>query len=326
MNRRAKDLSLLIAGVALGAGVFWFLSDRPADRKTRSAAFEEHADHVLAEDDEVTTEVPERLMDRAQKTQRRRTEASGTSAAEPAGKKPAPDATVERDEEEAPAQVPRNEKNAAMAEKMLAQASSELSLGTLSLETVWTGPLDRTTGRYPEVLYYLADIVWAKDSAPRANNVNVRFTERGIFPKVFGVGVGEELTITNEDTKFHNVHLFARVGEFNSAMPKQGQRVVKKMKAPGEAQVLRCDAHPSEAPAHAYAFAHPYYAMGDAEGSAEIANLPRGTYTLVATIGERETQRRVINFDGQGRHEVFSFSTEPVVPGTNTTPQQLSAR
>lgn len=151
MNRRAKDLSLLIAGVALGAGVFWFLSDRPADRKTRSAAFEEHADHVLAEDDEVTTEVPERLMDRAQKTQRRRTEASGTSAAEPAGKKPAPDATVERDEEEAPAQVPRNEKNAAMAEKMLAQASSELSLGTLSLETVWTGPLDRTTGRYPEV-------------------------------------------------------------------------------------------------------------------------------------------------------------------------------
>ncbi len=107
-------------------------------------------------------------------------------------------------------------------------------------------------------------------------------------PRVFGIFKRQQLDILNSDQTLHNVHAFATRGEFNQAMPRQGQRIRKKFKSlePSKGGVIqpvsiRCDVHPWMS-AHAFVMDHPFFAVTDEDGNFAITGLPDGTYRVAA--------------------------------------------
>jgi len=99
-------------------------------------------------------------------------------------------------------------------------------------------------------------------------------------PRVVGVRVGQVLEIRNSDNLFHNVHSVSNLdNSFNLAQAKAG--VVDTFKMKSEEVMLRigCDVH-RWMTAYVGVVAHPYFAVTDASGGFQIANVPAGTHTI----------------------------------------------
>lgn len=118
---------------------------------------------------------------------------------------------------------------------------------------------------------------WVKPpKLPELNNFKCRFE-----PYVQVVPVGSALEIVNSDPVLHNTHgFYDRRTAFNVAMPKQGERIKAKLEKPGLVRV-ECDAH-GWMRGWIYVADNPYYAITLKDGTFTIADVPPGTYTLVA--------------------------------------------
>jgi hypothetical protein len=127
-------------------------------------------------------------------------------------------------------------------------------------------------------------------------------------PHVFGVRVGQTLTIRNSDPTLHNVHATPKVNsEFNTGQPVQGMTNDFVFTAPEVMVPFKCDVHGWM---HAYAGVvnHPYFATSGSGGKFEIKGLPAGKYTFEAwheklgpqtqevTVGESETKEVTFTF------------------------------
>jgi hypothetical protein len=119
---------------------------------------------------------------------------------------------------------------------------------------------------------------------PQIDNVKCRFE-----PNVQAVPVGS-VVVVNSDPVMHNTHAFqGKATVFNVALPVKGQRVEKKITKPGMTRV-ECDTH-GWMLGWIYAAEHPYYAVTPKDGTFSIADVPPGSYTLVAwsaLTGEQE--------------------------------------
>lgn len=99
-------------------------------------------------------------------------------------------------------------------------------------------------------------------------------------PHVQVVPVGN-VEIVNSDPVLHNTHgFYGKATAFNVALPNQGQRIKKPLKRSGLVRV-ECDAH-NWMLAWVYVADNPYYAVTSKDGTFTIADVPPGTYTLVA--------------------------------------------
>jgi hypothetical protein len=122
---------------------------------------------------------------------------------------------------------------------------------------------------------------------PVLSNVGCRYE-----PHVQAMMVGERLVITNEDPILHNTHARDATEKtvFNFALPIQGQRIKKKIKKPGILEA-KCDAGHTWMNGYVFVHENPYYAVTDADGGFEIAQVPAGEYTLKVwhpALGETE--------------------------------------
>jgi plastocyanin len=104
------------------------------------------------------------------------------------------------------------------------------------------------------------------------------------IPHVQAVTVGTRLTLLNSDDVLHNVHAHRSEGTstltvFNLAMPFKGQKLPTTLKRAGMMK-LRCDVGHTWMSAYVAVFDHPHFAVTDARGAFEIANLPPGEHTL----------------------------------------------
>ena len=122
------------------------------------------------------------------------------------------------------------------------------------------------------------------------------------IPKVFGVMKKQKIDILNSDPTLHNVHAFAKRGEFNQAMPRQGQKITKSFRKEQVMVPIKCDVH-SWMAAYAGVLSHPFFATTGADGSFEInaADLPDGDYELTLwheTLGEKTTKVSVAGGNG----------------------------
>ncbi len=130
-------------------------------------------------------------------------------------------------------------------------------------------------------------------------------------PHVFGIQVGQKLLIKNDDPTLHNIHARAVVNaEFNVGQPNKGMSTTKSFDKVEVMLPFRCDVH-NWMNAFAGVLDHPYFAVTGDDGSFKIANLPPGTYTLVAwqeklgtqettiTVGAKETKEAAFTFKGQ---------------------------
>lgn len=108
-------------------------------------------------------------------------------------------------------------------------------------------------------------------------------------PKVFGIMVNQDLEVLNSDPTLHNVHAYAKPGEFNQAMPKQGQKITKKFKKKQVLVDIKCDVH-KWMHASAGVMDHPFFAVSNEKGEFSFENLPDGEYDVEAVHGKLGTK------------------------------------
>lgn len=114
------------------------------------------------------------------------------------------------------------------------------------------------------------------------------------FPHVGFAPEGGELLISNEDNVLHNTHAYIikekmRRTALNIGLPHKGDKIINKrvFMRPGLIKV-ECDAHEWML-AWIIVIDHPYAAVTDENGKAEINNVPDGEHEIVVfheTLGE----------------------------------------
>lgn len=128
-------------------------------------------------------------------------------------------------------------------------------------------------------------------------------------PHVFGIQVGQTLTIANSDPTLHNVHaLPVSNEEFNMGqpVPMKFDRVfnTEEIMVP-----FKCDVH-SWMNAYVGVLSHPFFAISGEGGSFSIDNLPAGDYVIEAWHEKLGTQTQNVTVgDGEKQEISFTFST-----------------
>jgi plastocyanin len=117
-------------------------------------------------------------------------------------------------------------------------------------------------------------------------------------PKTVGIRVGQDFEIINSDSTLHNVHAFAKPGEFNQAMPKQGQKIVKKFKKKQVMVDVKCDVH-KWMHANVGVVDHPFFGVTNDKGEFELGGtLPDGEYEIEAVHGKLGTKSGKVKVAG----------------------------
>lgn len=131
------------------------------------------------------------------------------------------------------------------------------------------------------------------------------------IPHVSAVQVGQPIQIKNSDATLHNVHAMPEVNSaFNEGQPVQGMVSTKKFdKVEMKPFRIKCDVH-GWMKSYMAVLPHPFHGVSQMNGTFNIANLPPGTYTLVAwhekfgeqeqsvTVGPKEQKQVTFTFKG----------------------------
>lgn len=128
-------------------------------------------------------------------------------------------------------------------------------------------------------------------------------------PHVFGVQVGQPVSISNSDRTLHNVHTMPTSNQgFNFGQPAGVPAVTRVFNEPEIMVPFKCDVHPWMS-AYLGVVPHPFFVVSQADGRFEITGLPAGTYTLEAWHEELGTQTIEVTVDGTSEAEAaFTFA------------------
>jgi len=127
---------------------------------------------------------------------------------------------------------------------------------------------------------YLVDVAKGKawppqPKPPELDNLKCRFV-----PEVQVIPAGP-LVVVNSDPVLHNTHgYYGKRTAFNMALPNKDQKIPTSLDRAGTVRV-DCDAH-GWMEGWIYVVDNPYYAITGADGKFNIADVPPGTYKLVA--------------------------------------------
>jgi hypothetical protein len=158
-------------------------------------------------------------------------------------------------------------------------------------------------------------VVWVKNApgGPYTPPPPALLDQKGCkyTPHVSSVQVGQTIQIKNSDPTLHNVHAMPKINSaFNIAQPVPNMVSEKKFdKAETTPFRIKCDVH-GWMKSYVAVLPHPYHGVSKADGTSTIANLPPGTYTLVAwhekygqqeqavTVGAKEQKAVAFTFKG----------------------------
>ncbi len=99
-------------------------------------------------------------------------------------------------------------------------------------------------------------------------------------PHVLAITTGTRVDFPNDDRIYHNVFSLSKTARFDLGRYAVGQSKSVRFDRPGIVRVF-CEIH-SHMNAFILVFSHPFFAMTDREGRYRIANVPPGTYTVIA--------------------------------------------
>lgn len=158
-------------------------------------------------------------------------------------------------------------------------------------EEVVVGP----AGELANVIVYVKNAPAGSYPTPAATVLDQKGCK--YIPHVTVAQVGQPIQIKNSDATLHNVHAMPEVNSgFNEGQPVQGMVSTKKFdKAEVKPFRIKCDVH-GWMKSWMAVLPHPYHSVSQMNGTFNIANLPPGTYTLVAwheKYGEQEQQVQV---------------------------------
>lgn len=124
-------------------------------------------------------------------------------------------------------------------------------------------------------------------------------------PHVFGIMIGQELLVKNNDNTAHNINAQTKNNEgFNKSQPKKGMEFTESFSNREMMFKIKCDVH-RWMNAYCAVMEHPFFATSDENGEFEITGLPDGTYVIV-TWHERfkKGQEQTVVISGGETQEV----------------------
>jgi len=131
-----------------------------------------------------------------------------------------------------------------------------------------------------DAVVYLKDVQKGKPFEKPAKPPEIVNHNCTFVPHVQTIPVGG-VVIVNSDPVMHNTHGFLeKQTVFNVALPMKGQRIEKQATKPGMMRV-ECDTH-GWMLAWIFAVENPYAVVTAEDGTFKIADVPPGSYTLVA--------------------------------------------
>jgi len=163
-------------------------------------------------------------------------------------------------------------------------------------------------GGIQNVFVYVKDGLRDRKFPPPTTPVTIDQMGCRYHPHVFGIQVGQPLSIMNSDPVLHNVNTSAKANqEFNLIQPKGVPRGTRKFDKPEVMVAIRCDVH-SWMGSWVGVVSHPFYAVTGADGSFTLKGLPAGTYTVEAWHEELGTQTQKVVVDAKkGASTAFVF-------------------
>jgi plastocyanin len=191
---------------------------------------------------------------------------------------------------------PKNEPIKMAADPVCVQQNKNKGVQTQETYMVGAG------GELQNVFVYVKDGLGSRTFPVPTEPVTLDQQACRYHPHVFGIMVGQPLSIVNSDPTLHNIHATPKVNvEFNTGQPIQGMKTNHTFTAKEVMMPFKCDVH-GWMNAYLGILDHPYFAVSGADGKFEIKNLPPGTYTIEAwheragtqtqmvTVGEKETK------------------------------------
>ena len=164
-------------------------------------------------------------------------------------------------------------------------------------------------GNLANVLVYLKNVDY-KGAVPTEEKT---LDQAGCIytPHVMGVQVGQTVKILNSDATMHNIHGLPKVNrEYNFGMPKTLKEKSMVFNKAEDVFVVICDFHPW-IKSYTKVFDHPYFAVTDKTGKFSIANVPDGTYEIVAwqeKFGSKRTLSQSVTVKSGDPVVNFEFS------------------
>jgi hypothetical protein len=163
-------------------------------------------------------------------------------------------------------------------------------------------------GELANVLVYVKDI---QGSFPPPAPALLDQVGCKYIPHVSAVQVGQKINIKNSDATLHNVHAMPEVNrQFNEGQPVKDMVSTKTFdKVEMKPFRIKCDVH-GWMKSYMAVLPHPFHGVSQANGTFNIANLPPGSYTLVAwhekfgeqqqpiTVGAKEQKQVTFTFKG----------------------------
>jgi plastocyanin len=133
-------------------------------------------------------------------------------------------------------------------------------------------------------------------------------------PYVSACQTGQKVIVKNLDPVLHNVHVTPTNpanAEENRAQLPHGPDLSFTFKAPEEFVRFKCDVHPWMF-AYVSVFDHPFFAVGDKEGSYRIHDVPPGQYTVVAAHRKAGSEEKTVNVQDHDVRLDFTFGAKAV--------------
>jgi plastocyanin len=177
----------------------------------------------------------------------------------------------------------------------VAQGRTGTVAGTVELQRKGSPRRDHS-----DVVVYLEGARAAKASASEGQEVRQR--NLTFVPALTVVTVGTEVSFPNDDRVFHNVFSMSRGNRFDLGLYRAGSAKSVTFNRPGVVDVY-CNIHPQMV-AVIKVLDTDHYAVTGADGRFRIANVPPGTYTLVAWQRHGRAHRGQVTVTAGGRTEV----------------------
>jgi hypothetical protein len=162
-------------------------------------------------------------------------------------------------------------------------------------------------GALIDVLVFVKDGVTGTYTVP---NTPVTLDQKGCgyVPHVIGMMAGQPLQIINSDPTLHNIHPLPVVNAgFNIGMPVQGMKQTRFFPKVEPVFHVKCDVHPWMS-AYIATFAHPFFGVSNNQGTAELTNLPAGTFQIQAWHEKYGVQTQSVSLSaGETKQIAFTY-------------------
>jgi len=147
-------------------------------------------------------------------------------------------------------------------------------------------------------------------------------------PHVLGIMVNQKLKVTNSDATQHNIHPTPKLNpEWNQTQGNGAPPIEKSFARAEQLIPVKCNQHPWMK-SYIGVMKHPLFAVSSADGAYTIANVPVGTYTVVAwreggATGTEKTMQVTVTANGTAKAD-YSFGAATTAV-TNPSLQMMPA-